>query len=437
MKNLLVITYYFPPSGGPGVQRVLKHVKYLRQYGWNPIVFTVRDADYPAFDYSLMDEIPKDVEVIRSKIFEPYNFYRKLTGKKPGEPVDVNIIKKEDAKLSIRERFIEFVRGTFFIPDARIGWYFTAKKELKQVIKNFKIDAIYSSSPPYTCSLLAKYAKFKLKVPWVAGFRDPWTEFIQAPPRWFLPKHIDKSMEKSVFIAADIVEVAWLGIQKDATQKYPDLPISKFVHIPNGFDSEDYPRIEKSENDVFTLTYTGSMYGKRNPKALFNAIEFLLNEKKIVKENIQLNFIGRFGKEVHQMIEETSFNERINRISYLPHSESIHKLLESDSLLLIVDESKESEEIVPGKVYEYLGTYKPLLVIAPERGAIADLIQETGAGLIAHQSNVVGIANNFLLLYNLWEEKKQLTTINSEAINNYERKESARKLANLLDELTK
>lgn len=437
MKNLLVITYYFPPSGGPGVQRVLKHVKYLRQYGWNPIVFTVRDADYPAFDYSLMEEIPNDVEVIRSKIFEPYNFYRKLTGKKPGEPVDVNIIKKEGAKLSLRESFIEFIRGTFFIPDARIGWYFTGKKELKQVIDKFKIDAIYSSSPPYTCSLLAKYAQNKLGVPWIAGFRDPWTEFIQAPPRWFLPKYIDKSMEKSVFATANFVEVAWLGIKKDALQKYPDLPESKFVHIPNGFDAEDYPQIEYPENDVFTLTYTGSMYGKRNPKALFDAIELLLTEKKIAKEKFQLNFIGRFGQEVHQMMDETSFKDRIRRINYVPHSESIQKLLESDSLLLIVDESKESKEIVPGKVYEYLGTFKPLLVIAPERGAIADLIAETGAGLLAHQSNIDGIANNFLQLYKLWEEKKKLETINPEAINNYERKESARKLAKLLDELTK
>ncbi len=436
MKNLLIITYYFPPSGGPGVQRVLKHTKYLRLFGWNPIVFTVRDADYPAFDYSLINEIPKDVKVVRSKIFEPYNFYRKLTGKKPGEPVDVNIIKKEGAKLSIREKLIEFVRGTFFIPDARIGWYFTGRGELNQLIKEHKIDAIYSSSPPYTCSLIAKYAKKKLQVPWIAGFRDPWTDFIQAPPRWFIPKYIDRWMEKSVFRTADFVEVAWLGIKKDALQKYPDLPENKFVHIPNGFDSEDYPKIEQKKNSVFTLTYTGSLYGKRNPKALLEAVEILLKQNKIQKEDFKLVFIGRFGQEVHEMIDHTSFTERINRINYLPHRESIVKLLESDALLLIVDESKESNEIVPGKVYEYLGTYKPLLVIAPEQGAVADLINETGSGLVAHQTNINKIAENFYHLFNLWKSNCKLDTIKIEKINKYERKEAANKLASLLNQIT-
>lgn len=436
MKNLLVIAYYFPPSGGPGVQRVLKHTKYLRLFGWNPIVFTVRDADYPAFDYSLLDEIPNDVKVVRSKIFEPYNFYRKLTGKKPGEPVDVNIIKKEDAKLTFGEKLIEFIRGTFFIPDARIGWYFTGKGELRQLIKDCKIDAIYSSSPPYTCSLIAKYAKKKLQVPWIAGFRDPWTDFIQAPPRWFIPKYIDRKLEESVFRTADFVEVAWLGIKKDALHKYPDLPESKFVHIPNGFDSEDYPKIEQNQNEVFTLTYTGSMYGKRNPKALFDAIALLLNQNKIQKEDFQLIFIGRFGQEVHEMIDKSTFVDRIIRINYLPHKESIKKLLESDALLLIVDESKESEEIVPGKVYEYLGTYKPLLVVSPEQGAVADLINETGSGLVAHQSNIDKIAENFFKLFNLWKSNKKLETIKIENINQYERKEAARQLASLLDQIT-
>lgn len=435
MKNLLVVAYYFPPSGGPGVQRVLKYIKYIRETGWNPIVFTAKDADYPAFDYSLLEEIPPNVTVVRSKIFEPYNFYRKLTGKKPGEPVDVNIIKKEGAKLSTKEKLIEFVRGTFFIPDARIGWYFTGKSELNKLLKQYKIDAIYSSSPPYTCSLIAKYAKKKINVPWVAGFRDPWTDFIQAPPRWFLPKFIDRYLEKSVFQNADAIEVAWEGIRKDALSKYPDLDSNKFVHIPNGYDSQDYPNIEFKRNEVFNLTYTGSMYGKRNPKSLFEAIEILLANNQISKNDFVINFVGRFGQEIHQMIEETSFRDRIKKIEYLPHSQSILKLLESDALLLIVDESKESEEIVPGKVYEYLGTHKPLLVIAPEKGAVADLICETGAGLLAHQSDISKIASNFLKLFQLWKEKKELDSIKPDAIKKYERKQLSHNLAELLDKL--
>jgi glycosyltransferase involved in cell wall biosynthesis len=435
MKNLLIVAYYFPPSGGPGVQRVLKYIKYLPEYGWNPIVFTVRDADYPAIDESLLSEIPQNTTVIKSKIFEPYHFYRKLMGKSKDSPIDVNNIKKEGDKLSWKEKVIEFIRSTFFIPDARIGWFFTSKNELKQTLKQYKIDAVYSSSPPYTASLIAKNAAKILRKPWIAGFRDPWTEFIHTPKRWWLPKMIDKYLEKKVFSESDLVEVAWIGIKKDAIYKYPDLNPDKFIHIPNGFDSADYPKLQEISNDKFTLTYTGSMYGKRNPAALFDAIELLIQSNQIDLSQVHFRFIGRFGDDIHTMIQNTSFSECIEVINYLPHSKSIEMLLRSDSLLLIVDESKESEEIVPGKVYEYLGTYKPLLVIAPEQGAIADLIEETGAGLISHQSNIDKIAQNYLQLFHNWQNKIQLNSIKKDKINQYERKESARKLAELLDKL--
>jgi glycosyltransferase involved in cell wall biosynthesis len=333
------------------------------------------------------------------------------------------------------EKTAEFIRATFFIPDARIGWFFSSKKELKKLIKEYKIDAVYSSSPPYTCSLIAKYVKKKLQIPWVAGFRDPWTDFISSPKRWFLPKAIDRRMEYSVFAEADFVECAWVGIIKDALRKYPNINPEKFIHNPNGFDSTDYPVIYRTRNTKFTLTYTGSMYGRRNPDALFQAINSLLQNKSITIDEFHIRLIGRFGDEIHEMIENSGFKENIEVINYLPHSESLQYLLKSDALLLIVDESKESEEIVPGKVYEYLGTNIPLLVIAPEISAIADLMEETGAGLLAHQSQIDNISSHFLQLFNNWKKEDKLVGFNSEAIKKYERKESARNLSGILDGL--
>lgn len=434
MKNLLIIAYYFPPSGGPGVQRVLKHIKYLPDYGWNPIVYTVKDAQYPAFDYSLLDEIPENVKVYRSKIFEPYNLYRKIVGIKGTEPVDVNVIKKENQKLSWKEKISEFIRATFFIPDARMFWYFSGRKELKKAITENQIDAIYSSSPPYTTALIAKRVKKILRVPWIAGFRDPWTGFISSPRRWFLPRLIDKYLEKSVFKKADKIECAWVGIIKDAVSKYPDLDKTKFHHIPNGFDSEDYPSIEWQGNEQFTLTYTGSMYGRRNPAALFQAIEKLLKNNLIKKDEFKIKFIGRFGREISEMIENTTFRDSIEIINYLPHKESLIELLKSDALLLIVDESKESEEIVPGKIYEYIGTKKPILTIAPNNGAVAQLMKETGLGLVAYQSEIDKIADNFLMLLKAYKNNEDILNINEDIIIKYERRESARQLAILLDE---
>lgn len=438
MKNVLIIAYYFPPSGGPGVQRVLKHIQYLRDFGWNPIVLTVSNGDFPARDESLLAKIPPDIIVERTHIYEPYDAYRMLMGQKKGMPIDVNVIKTEHQKRSFKERIAEAIRATFFIPDARIGWLPTAVPKALELIEKHSISAIYNSSPPYTTSLIARQVKRKTGLHWVAGFRDPWTEFLTSPKRWFIPTWIDRILEKSVFTEADAVECAWVGIIKDALGKFPTLNASKFHHVPNGYDSTDYPPIEDidaslAKTGVFTLTYTGSMYGRRNPSSLFAALELLAKRGELSPSEIHLRFIGRFGNEVHEMFNSTSFSNSIEVIGYVPHEQSISYLLVSDVLLLIVDEAKESEEIVPGKVYEYIGSFKPVIAIAPNHGAIADLMNETKAGGIAHQSDIEGIAKIILEMYRAFSEGRPLAQPNAEAIKGYERRESTRKLAQLLN----
>lgn len=436
MKNLLIIAYYFPPSGGPGVQRVLKHTKYLREFGWNPIVLTVSNGQFPARDETLFKQIPEGTEIIRSKIFEPYDLYRKLTGKKPGTAIDVNTIKTENQKIDFKEKIAEFIRATFFIPDARIGWFRSATIAIDQLMKEKQIDAVYSSSPPYTCSLIARYVKRKYNLPWVAGFRDPWTDFISSPKRWAIPKKIDKSLEYSVFKEADFVEAAWLGIIKDALQKYPKLDQTKFIHVPNGYDSADFPQIQPIENERFTICYTGSMYGRRNPKAFFEAIQLLINDAFFTAQDFTIRLVGRFGNEIHEMIDNATFRQSIEVVPYLPHGESLKQLMSSDALLLIVDESKESSEIVPGKVYEYIGMRKPIIAIAPIPSAIADLMEETQSGIAAHQSEIQKISEIIKNYYNYWKYKQdKYYNPNELAIAQYERKNAAQKLSEILNNL--
>jgi glycosyltransferase involved in cell wall biosynthesis len=312
----------------------------------------------------------------------------------------------------------------------------TAKKAVREMVEKYNIDAVYSSSPPYTCSLIARYAKRKYGLPWIAGFRDPWTGFISSPKRWFIPRAIDRWMEESVFLTADAVECAWKGIIKDALVKYPNIESGKFHHVPNGYDSADYPELseeQKRPNDKFTVTYTGSMYGRRNPSSLFAALESLIKNGKLNQDEFTLKFIGRFGNEVHEMFEQASFRSSIEVINYMPHQESIVELMKSDLLLLVVDESKESEEIVPGKVYEYIGTGKPLMAIAPEESAIADLMMETKAGMLAHQSNIDKIEDIFMTYFNDWKNGTKSINPDFEVIRSYERRESAKKLAELLN----
>jgi hypothetical protein len=436
LKKLLVVAYYFPPSGGPGVQRVLKHIRFLKEFGWEPTVLTVADADYPAIDESLINEVPQDIKVYKTKIFEPYKAYRKLMGIPEGGAVDVNNIKPDDAKLSLKEKIVEFIRATFFIPDARSFWRYTAKKEIAEILKNESFDAVYSSSPPYTCSLIAKAIKKKTGLPWVAGFRDPWTGFISSPKRWFLPAYIDRRMERTVFEQADAVEAAWQGIIKDAIGKYPHLNNSKFYHVPNGYDPADYPQKEQTRpNQRFTLTYTGSLYGRRNPESLFKAIQKLIDEKKINPEKFLLRFVGRFGGEIHQMFDKVSFNNSLEIIGYLPHHESTKHLMSSDMLLLIVDESKESKEIVPGKVYEYIGTKKPVFAIAPKQSAIEELIGETESGSVERHENINGLAYNFLRYYTDFHSGKAIYYPKDKKIEKYTRRNATKRLAQLLDKL--
>lgn len=436
MKKVLIVAYYFPPSGGPGVQRVLKYTRYLREFGWEPVVLTVENGNFPARDESLFNEIPSGVRVIRTEIFEPYDLYRKLTGKSKETAIDVNTLRKDGAKIPFTEKISEFIRATFFIPDARIGWHANAVKAGLQVIMEEKIDAIYSSSPPYTCSLIARTLKRKTGLPWVAGFRDPWTGFLTTPKRWFLPAMIDKKMEQGVFKEANAIEVAWLGIQKDAMEKYP-IPAEKFFHLPNGFDSNDYPTIRPDErtDKRLTITYAGSMYGRRNPEAFLKAMEQLYYTKQIDIAKIRLRFIGRFGEEVLLMLKNSDVRSCIEVLGYMPHHELTKQLLLSDALLLVVDESSDSNEIVPGKVYEYIGSQKAVIAIAPEQSAIADLIAETKSGFVAHQSNIQGIQDAILKIYSSYISDQNLIAPDTAAINKYERKATTEELAKLLNSL--
>ncbi|MBD1210271.1 MAG: glycosyltransferase [Ignavibacteria bacterium] len=434
MKNVLVIAYYFPPSGGPGVQRVLKHIQYLPECGWNPIVLTVANGDFPARDESLMAKIPSGVHVERTEIYEPYTLYRKLTGKPANTPIDVNVIKKESQGRSFTENIAEFIRATVFIPDARIGWLPTAVDAGLKLIQEHRIDAIYNSSPPYTTSLIARQIKRRSGLRWVTGFRDPWTGFLTTPKRWLLPAWIDKQLEHSVFREADAIECAWEGIVKDIAGKFPDVPLTKLHHIPNGFDSSDYPVLPASEvaNDKFTITYTGSMYGRRNPASFLAALELLIERGEIQPEELTARFIGRFGAEVLEMFDCFPHKALLEIHGYMAHEESIAYLLRSDALLLVVDEAKESEEIVPGKVYEYIGAMRPIIAVAPTHGAIHDLLMQTESGKTAHQSDVEGIARVIGAYIQAWRNQQPFSP-NAETIAQYERKNATRRLATLLE----
>ncbi len=442
-QYVLFISYYFPPAGGPGVQRVTKFVRYLEEFGWTPIVLAPLNPQYQALDASLEKELPKDLIVRRSPIFEPHNLYKKFVGLDKNAALDVAVNQRSSGKGSLKKKLASFVRSTFFIPDARIGWLNSAVKEGMKIASEYPVRMIYTSSPPYTVSLIGRKLAKKTGIPFVAGFRDPWSGFESSTPdRWFLPRMIDERLEHKVFTDATRIDVAWEGIIADALGKYPELDRNKFYLVPNGFDSADFPehditkRAYRKIGEKFVLTYSGSLYGPRNPSSLFAALKLLLDRGQIDPKKITLRFVGRFGPEVHEMMEDPAIASMIEKYDYVAHSKAVELVSDSDALLLIVDDTPSVAEIVPGKVYEYLGSMRPMLAIAPPEGAIGRLLKETSGGTTIANSDIEGQAAAFRNFYDRWSAGESLSSsMNTALITQYERREETRRLAALFDSL--
>lgn len=434
-RRVLIVAYYFPPSGGPGVQRVLKFVKYLPEFGWDPAVLTVRGADYPARDESLLARIPPGVPVVRTAIPEPYALYRKLTGKAAGQAVDVNVNRARGGRVPARERVAEWVRGMFFIPDARVGWMATGVRPGVALAREFGADLVYSSSPPYTCALLGRKIARGAGVPWIPEFRDPWSGFLSAPDRPGPARVLERRLERGVYRDAPRAVVAWRGIAEDFRRKFPREDAAKFVLVENGFDPEDLAGVEPRGNHRFTVVYTGSMYGVRNPDTVLRAAALLAREGRLDPERTRFRFVGRFGDEVRAMFARPEVAPMVEELPYRPHAESVAEALGAHALLLVVDDYPGAEEIVPGKVFEYIGARRPLVALAPE-GAVADLVRSTGAGAVLGQHDVAGVAEALAALYAEWRETG--TTAfpgDEEAVEKLSRRERTRVLAGVFDNL--
>jgi len=432
---VLLVAYYFPPSGGPGVQRVLKWVRYLPEFGWDPAVLTIRDADYPARDTSLLAEIPPEIPVVRTAIPEPYTVYRALTGKGKGQAVDVNVNYRPGRSVGFKEALAQWVRGMFFIPDARMGWLLTGTNPGVALARSFGADLVYSSSPPYTCALLGRRIARKARIPWVPEFRDPWSGFLSAPRRPRPARAFERRLERSVYRDAPRLVVAWNGIAEDFARKYPEEDASRFRLVENGYDTADLEAVEPVRNERFTIVYTGSMYGMRNPDTFLRAVARLREEGRIDPERVCLRFIGRFGDEVRAMFARPEVASMIEERAYVPHHESVAEARGAHALLLVVDEYAGSEGIVPGKVFEYLGARRPVIAQAPE-GAVAALVRRTGAGIVLAQDDVAGAAEAVAALFEEWKTRGGTAFRGrDEDVQRLSRRERARDLAALFDEV--
>ena len=372
--KVLIITYYWPPAGGPGVQRWLKFVKYFREFEIEPIVYTPSNPTYPLLDETLISEIPEDITVLRRPIFEPYRFAQ-LFSKKDTKTISRGIISGAKKQTFI-QRLLLYIRGNFFIPDARKYWVRPSVSYLSGYLKEHEIDTIITTGPPHSVHLIGKTLKERLRVHWIADFRDPWTTIGYHDKLKLTKKSIQKHkvLEKEVLTTADQITVTSFTTRDEfsgITQK----PIAV---VTNGYDEE---KVEEGSLDTkFTISHIGSLLSGRNPLLLWKALKELTEENQEFAKQFELRLIGAVSDDVLSAIKDAGLLPYLHVMGYVSHSEAVRLQRQSQVLLLIEIDSEDTRCIIPGKLFEYMISKRPIVAIGPKGADIAKIIGDTQAG---------------------------------------------------------
>ncbi len=440
MHPVLMVAYYYPPAGGAGVQRTLKFSRYLPEFGWRPHLLVPRDADYPVEDHSLIDEIPSDAVVHRTRIVEPYGLYRRVTGRrgKHARSLDVATLSRdahEDRKLS--ERFSEWMRSTFFIPDARIGWFPFAVRAGLRVVNAERPSVIYSSAPPYTCHLIGLRLHRRTGLPWVADFRDSWVDWLSAARRSGLARKIDLSMEGAVLRTASALVSVSRGVADDLVSRHPESADRSWHFIPNGFDPPDIEDAAPDRAGVadteLLVTYTGTLYGPRHPRTLVDALESLDAEGHPCVGSMRFRFVGRTADSIRDDVARRRVASRFEFAGYVDHARAVALSKASDAMLLVIDDTPQSAGILTGKIFEYIGLRKPVLAIAPAGEARDILEDELRCGWVASPGDVGMMKEKLIAMWTAWKDGT-LEGPESSALGRFTRREQTAALAAVFEE---
>ena len=431
MKRVLIISYYWPPSGGAGVQRWLKFVKYFRDFGWEPVVYCPENPEYPEADESLFKDIPIGIEVIKQPIWEPYNAYKRFIGQKKEDKIQAGFLSVKK-KNPVIENLSVWIRGNLFIPDARKFWIKPSIRFLFKYLASHPVDVMVSTGPPHSMHLIALGLKNKLNIPWLADFRDPWTG-IDFYHKLRLTKHADKKhhrLEKAVLSNADRVTIVSWNWALDFTRLFQ----RNYVVITNGFDPDDFNFPNRKFAKTFDLTHIGSLNKDRNPWLLWEVLSELCSENAGFMDDLRLRFIGKCDVSLLQCLEKYHLLSRTEMIEYMPHEEALKESAGSQVLLLLLNNTPNVMGIVPGKIFEYLATRRPVFCIGPTDGDSARIIRDAKAGMTCDFDDKTSMRNTLLELYGRY---KHASLQNQHGdIDSFSRKDLTGKISLLLNELS-
>lgn len=432
-KRVLIITYYWPPAGGGGVQRWVKFVKYLRSFGWEPIVFTVENGEYPIIDNTIGKEIPDDIEILRAPIIEPYTWYRRLTGKKKDSKIDPNFL-SQGKKLTLKDKIAVWIRGNFFIPDARVLWVGSATKVISSYLQNHHVDSIISTGPPHTCHLIAEKIKQKYHLPWIVDYRDPWTQidFFEdlGLTQWARKRHV--RMEKRILDHCDAI----ITVGKTMATDLEFITSNRNrVVITNGFDESDRPKTQAALDSEFSITYIGTMNDARNPLLLWETLATLKQENHEMIRYLKVKLVGKPEPIVRQSINEHHIEELVQFCGYVAHDEAISFQNKARVLLLMINNTSNNRSILTGKIFEYMASGRPILCIGPKDGDAADILQESGFSSVYDYQDKEGLKAYLKQQFTDYIHGVGSSPTVANNINQYSRKSLTGKLATVLNQI--
>lgn len=431
MKKVLIVTYYWPPSGGIGVHRCLKFAKYLRCFGWEPVIYTALDAQYPYFDQSNQKHVPKDLTVLKQPIIEPFNLFKRLTGRKKHEAMS-NPVHVREPKNKLINQLSIWIRGNFFIPDARCLWIKPSVRYLTNYLKNNPVDAILSDGPPHTNTAIACKVSQKTNTPWLADFQDPWTQvdyykFLKLT-RWADNKH--RRMEQESFKTARKITIASPTWGKDLES----IGATNVSPVFWGYDEDDFNELEQNLHTKFSISHAGILGFDRKPDTLFKVLHDLKNETEKFAEDLELLFAGMIDYSVKESLKQHKLEENTNLPGTISRPEALKLTLNSQLLLLPLNKTENAKGRIPGKLFECMRSHRPILCLGPNGSDVEQIITGCNAGESFEYDDYEGL-KNFITKYYRQFQKNKIKNINNN-INQYSVKNQTRKIADYLNEIS-
>ena len=427
MKKVLVITYYWPPSGGGGVQRWLKFTKYLPDFGWQPFILTPSNPSVLERDDSLLKDIDSRTKITKLPIWEPYSLasriFRTQTIPKQG------IVKGSDAT---RFSMLAWLRGNLLIPDTRIFWKYSATKKALKIIEDEDIDLVLTTGPPHSLHLIGHELKRRCKIPWIADFRDPWSDWdiLDQMKLTSRSRSVHHKLERKVVLSADGVISVSNAWAKDLFKKH----WKSIKVLTNGFEASDLVKNGSIEPEKFRMSHFGLINRLRDVPDLWTVLAELCRNDLAFKNDLEIYLAGNVEEEILNGIKSLNLHENIFIAGYIEHEKLPEHYQKTAAFVLLTNNSKNAKGHIPGKLFEYLHFQRPILSFCTTDGDVAKIIKETKSGIAIDPKNTGKLKDTILELYSNYKGKVGFPP--SSDISKYERRNLTQKLAKYFDEIS-